>query len=256
MNTQLLPLLLEQIADKKSDEIMKGIKERDNANQKISARLVEDQLQLFDKAMKLQLDALIFAAKKVDEWSKADQAIVAMACRTFNHLGSAAQLLLLGYWAEYRHLERGAFEAMTREWVFFKHPDSVKKWFKKGRKWKVSQGEVNEMLSDVEGEDMRGTLKKHYSSLSQHVHPNRDAIHLATWNGEEAIGRKGILGGYINLEYFPVQFAGFLLLASTATEILGIVGLHEATDTWKQEYEDLRKNVYNLVSTLVTEYTC
>lgn len=244
MNEQSLPLLLEHAAGKSGKEISKNINERDQNNQQLSARLVQEQLQLFNEAMKLQLDALAFAAEHASQWSEADQVIVAMACRTFNHLRSAAQLLLSGYWAEYRHLERGAFEAMTREWVFFKHPDRVRRWFKRGRRGKVSQGEVNEALSGIEGNEMRGALKTHYASLSQHVHPNRDAIDLETWNGEEGIGRKGILGGYINREYFPVQFAGLLVLALTATMLLGIVELHEATDTWKQECDKLREAVH------------
>lgn len=243
MEEQLLPLLLEHTAGKRGNEILNNINERDQSNQQLSARLAQRQLQLFDEAMKLQLDALAFAAERVTQWSEADQVILAMACRTFNHLKSAALLLLSGYWAEYRHLERGAFEAMTREWVFFKHPDRVTKWFKGGQRGKVSQGEVNELLASIEGDEMRGALKKHYRFLSQHVHPNRDAIDLETWNGKEGIGRKGILGGYINRQYFPIQFAGLLVLALTATMLLGIVGLYEATETWKQEVDKLREAV-------------
>lgn len=244
MNEQSLPLLLEHVAAKSGKEISKNINERDQNNQQLSARLVQEQLQLFDEAMKLQLDALAFAAEHASQWSKADQVIVAMACRTFNHLRSAAQLLLSGYWAEYRHLERGAFEAMTREWVFFKHPDMVRKWLKRGRQGKVCQWEVNEALSNIEGDEMRGTLKKLYASLSLHIHPNRDAIDLETWDGKkEVIGRKSIIGGYIDTELFPIQFAGLLVLTLTATMLLGIVGLHEATETWKQEVDKLREAV-------------
>lgn len=252
MDKLLLPILLDDIVDKKSNELLKNINRRDRKNQQTATRLVEDQLQLFDKAMKLQLDALTFAAKRVNQWSEADQVIIAMACRTFNHLQAAAKLLLSGYWAEYRHLERGAFEAMTREWVFFKHPERVKTWFKGGKKGKVSQGEVNEILSSIEGDEMRGVLKKHYSSLSWHCHPNREAIDLETWNGKERIGSKHILGGYIHREYFPIQFAGLLVLVLTATMLLGIIGLYEATDTWKQECDKLREDVHTVVTKYIT----
>lgn len=252
MEEQLLPLLLEDTAGKRGNEILNHINERDQSNQQLSARLAQRQLQLFDEAMKLQLDALAFAAERVTQWSKADQVILAMACRTFNHLKSAALLLLSGYWVEYRHLERGAFEAMTREWVFFKHPDRVTKWFKRGQRGKVSQGEVNELLGSIEGDEMRDTLKKHYGFLSQHVHPNRDAIDLGTWNGKkEVIGRKSIIGGYISTELFPVQFAGLLVLTLTATMLLGIVGLYEATETWKQEVDKLRE----AVKAVIAEYS-
>jgi len=132
VNEQLLPLLLEHTAGKSRNEILRNINERDQNNQHLSTRLVQDQLQLFDEAMKLQLDALTFAAEHVSQWSEADQVIVAMACRAFNHLRAAAYLLLSGYWAESWHLQRGAYEAMTREVVFFNHPDRVTKWLKKG----------------------------------------------------------------------------------------------------------------------------
>ena len=43
MNKSLVPLLLEQIAGKKSKEILKEMNERDDLNQQLSASLVEEK---------------------------------------------------------------------------------------------------------------------------------------------------------------------------------------------------------------------
>jgi hypothetical protein len=250
MNEQLLPLLLEHTAGKRSNEILKNITEQDQNNQQLSIRLVQDQLQLFDEAMQLQLDALAFAAEYVTQWSEADQVIVAMACRAFNHLKSAAYLLLMGYWAECWPLMRGAFEAMTREIVFFRHPDRVSRWLKGQQAGQVAQSEVSEAIKSIYGEETFNAHKGFYKLLCKHVHPNREAIELATWNGTEGIGRRSILGGCIHINEFPFRFHTVLLMSLQATKALGLVGLHEATDTWKQQSEKLEKDVYAIADKL------
>lgn len=250
MNEQLLPLLLEDTAGKRSNEILKNINERDQNNQQLSIRLVQDQLQLFDKAMQLQLDALAFAAEHVSQWSEADQVIVAMACRVFNHLKSAAYLVLAGYWAESWHLTRGAFEAMTREIGFSRHPDKVSRWLKGQQAGQVTQSEARKAIKVIYGKETFNVHKDFYTLLCKHVHPNREAIELATWNNTEGIGRRSILGGCIHIKEFQFQFYTILAMALQATKVLELVGLHEATDTWKQQSEKLEKDVYAIADKL------
>lgn len=250
---QAMPILVDAIAHRSDEEMLAKIEQNDLNNRQLSRQLVQTEVQLFEGAMKLQLEALAFAGEHVSEWSKADQVIVAMACRVFNHLRSAAELLLLGYWAEATVVERSAFEAMTREWYFFKYPNEAKKWFRGKRKGQVYQRTVNQALGAIDGKETSKILKKHYDHLSKHSHPNREAINLQTWDGEEAIGRKGFLGGYVNTEYFPIQFRGFLLTVNAATEMLGIVGLHKATDTWDKECRKLAKAIFTLASHSVRE---
>lgn len=247
MNEQFFPLLLEDTAGKRSNEILKNINERDQNNQQLSIRLIQDQLQLFDEAMQLQLDALAFAAEYVSQWSEADQVIVAMACRAFNHLKSAAYLLLAGYFAESWHLTRGAFEAITREISFSRHPDKVSRWLKGRQAGQVTQSEAREAIKDIYGpygEEAFNAQRNFYTLLCKHVHPNREAIELATWNDTEGIGRRSILGGCIHINEFPFQFYTVLAMALQATKALELVGLHEATATWKQQNEKLEKDVY------------
>lgn len=121
----------------------------------------------------------------------------------------------------------------------------------------MRQREVNEALDNIVGAEYSGVHKDHYRSLSQHIHPNREAIDLGTWNseGKEAVGRKSIIGGYINKDLFPLQFSGLLVLGSTATMLLGIVGLHEATGTWKQECDKLQEDVYAIADKCRSSYS-
>lgn len=217
-----------------------------------STQLLSKELQLFKKAMKLHLDALVFAGQHTNEWSKSDQVCIAMACRVFNHLMSAAKLLIFGYWAESMVIERSAFEALTREWYFYKYPKRATSWFRGGSKGEVRQGTVRKALGDIEGEEVREVLLKHYSHLCQHVHPNVEAIQLQTWDGETTIGRKAFLGGYIctghinGTRAIEMQFQALLLATMTSTAMLGIIELHDATDTWKQEYHDLKHEIMSL----------
>lgn len=257
----LLPLLLEHTAGMSSNEISKNINERDQKNQQLSALLVQDQLQLFDEAMKLQLDALTFAAEHISQWSEADRVIIAMACRAFNHLRAAAYLLLSGYWAESWHLQRAAYEAMTREVYFYENRDEISKWLKKKRKEKVSQQQVRELIKKIYGEETCEAHKGVYALICDFVHPNRAAIELETWNDKEGnleawteeggkdknrIGIKSILGGCIDTKYFPFQFHTLVMMASNATRALGFVGLRGATHAWDQRCDKLREAVYEI----------
>ena len=261
MNNELLPLLLENTVGKSGNETLENISKREQDNQRLSAWLVQDQLQLFEEAMKLQLDALTFAAKHISQWNEADHVIVAMACRTFNHLRAAAYLLLSGYWAESWSLQRAAFEAMTREVFFYENPNKVSDWLKKGKIGKVSQKEVKESIKQLYGEE---TYKAHeyvYRFQNYLIHPNREAIELETWNNKEAnletwndearkdkkyIGKGGVLGGYIDVKHLQFQFHCLMTVAANATKALEFVGLHEATDTWKQQYVKLHETVFGV----------
>jgi len=249
MNEQLLPLLLEHTAGKRSNEILKNINEQDQNNQQLSIWFVQDQLQLFDKAMQLQLDALAFAAEHVSQWSEADRVIVAMACRAFNHLKPAAYLLLAGYWAESWHLQRAAFEALTRAVFFYENPDKVSDWLKKGKMARVSQKEVQELINRIYGGETYNAHRKVYDILSYLVHPNREAIELETWNDEEkkdkkCIGIRNVLGGYIDMRYFRFQFHTLLMMASNATTALKFAGLRGKIDTWEQQCDKLYETIY------------
>lgn len=263
MNKELLPLLLENTVGKSSNETLENISKREQDNQRLSAWLVQDQLQLFDQAMKLQLDALTFAAEHVSQWSKADHVIVAMACRTFNHLRAAAYLVLSGYWAEAWHLQRGAFEAMTREVYFYENPDEISKWLKKKHAGKVPQWQVTKLIKKIYGKETYKAHKGVYVLLSDVVHPNRKAIELETWNDkegkletwvdeerkdEECIGIRSVLGGYIDVRYFLFQFHCLMTTASNATTALKFVGLYGATDTWEQQCDKLRDAVYGFTA--------
>lgn len=259
MNKELLPLLLENTVGKSSDETLEKISKREQVNQRLSASLVQDQLRLFDEAMKLQLDALIFTAEHISQWNEADHVIIAMACRTFNHLRAAAYLLLSGYWAESWPLQRAAFEAMTREVFFYENPDKVSDWLKKGKIGKVSQKEVKELINRIYGEETYNAHKGAYDFLNRLIHPNREAIELETWNDKEGnletrnneekkdkecIGIRNVLGGNIDMRYFRFQFHTLLMMASTATTALKFVGLQGEIDTWEQRCDKLHETVY------------
>ncbi len=247
MSQQQLPILLEGIVRLSGKDALDKIQLNDLENERLSIQLLSKELRLFKKFMKLHLDAFVFAGQHANEWSKSDQACIAMACRVFNHLMAAAKLLVTGYWAESMVVERSAFEAISREWYFYKFPKKATSWFKGGVKGEVRQGTVRKALGDIEGEETRQVLGAHYSYLCQHVHPNIEAIQLQTWNGQSAIGRKAFLGGYVcaghisgsGARAIEIQFQSLLLVTMTATAMLGIIGLHDATDTWKQEYHDL-----------------
>lgn len=259
MNKESLPLLLEDTVGKSSNEILKNISEREQNSQQLSAWLVQDQLRLFEKAMKLQLDALIFAAEHISQWNEADHVIVAMACRTFNHLRAAAYLLLSGYWAESWPLQRAAFEAMTREVFFYENPDKVSDWLKKGEMGRVSQKEVRELIKRIYGKETHKAHEGVYRSLNYLVHPNREAIELETWNDKEGkletwndeerkdkecIGIRSVLGGYIDMRYFGLHFHSLMMMASNATTALKFVGLQGEIDTWEQQCDELHEAVF------------
>jgi len=249
MNQQQLPILIESIVGLSGKGVLDKIQLNDLKNERLSIQLLSNELRLFKKFMKLHLDAFAFAGQHAKEWNKSDQACIAMACRVFNHLMAAAKLLVTGYWAESMVLERSAFEAITREWYFYKYPKKAISWFRGGVKGEVQQRTVRKALGDIEGEETRQVLSTHYSYLCQHVHPNIEAIQLQTWNGQSAIGRKAFLGGYVcsghisgtRARAIEMQFQALLLATMTATAMLGIIGLHDATDTWKQEYHDLKQ---------------
>jgi len=259
VNEQLLPLLLEHTVGKKSSENLKNINGREQNNQRLSAWLVQDQLKLFDEAMKLQLDALTFAAEHFKQWSKADRVVIAMACRVFNHLRAAAYLVLAGYWAESWHLQRAAYEAMTREVFFSENQDKVSHWLKKGEMGRVWQWEVTELINRIYGEETYNAHKGIYRSLNYFVHPNREAIELETWNDKvgnleiwnseerkdkECIGIRNVLGGYIDMRYLRSQFHTLLIMASNATTALKFAGLQGEMDTWVERCDKMRKDVY------------
>ena len=252
MNQQQLPILLEDIIGLSGKDALDKIQLNDIENEQLSIQLLPKELQLFKKFMKLHLDAFAFAGQHANKWSKSDQACIAMACRVFNHLMAAAKLLVTGYWAESMVIERSAFEAITREWYFYKYPKKATSWFRGGVKGEVRQGTVRKALGDIEGEETRKVLCTHYSYLCQHVHPNIEAIQLQTWDGHTAIGRKAFLGGYVcagrisGARAIEIQFQALLLATMTATAMLGIIGLHDATDTWKQEYHDLAQETMSV----------
>ncbi len=259
MSQQQLPILLEDIVGLSGKDALDKIQLNDLENEKLSIQLLSKELQLFKKFMKLHLDAFAFAGQRANEWSKSDQACIAMACRVFNHLMAAAKLLVTGYWAESMVIERSAFEAITREWYFYKYPNKATSWFKGGVKGEVRQVTVRKALGDIGGEETHQVLDSHYSHLCQHVHPNIEAIQLQTWNGQSSIGRKAFLGGYVcaghisgtKARLIEVQFQSLLLATMTATAMLGIIGLRDATDTWKQEYHDLAQTTTRLVEEIV-----
>ena len=92
-----------------------------------------------------------------------------------------------------------------------------------------------------------------YEKLSSLIHPNREAIDLETWHGKEidnkkSIGRKSILGGYIDIKYFPLQFHTLIMMASNAARVLALVGLYGATDTWKQQCDQLHEVVFTIAA--------
>jgi len=254
VDEQKLPILLEGIIRLSGKDALDKIQLHDIENEQLSIQLLSKELRLFKKFMKLHLDAFAFAGQHANEWSKSDQACIAMACRVFNHLMAAAKLLVTGYWAESMIIERSAFEAITREWYFYKYPKKATSWFRGGVKGEVRQSTVRKALGDIEGEETRQVLGTHYSYLCQHVHPNIEAIQLQTWDGESAIGRKAFLGGYVcarrisgtGTRAIEIQFQALLLATMTATAMLGIIGLHDATDTWKQEYHDLKQETISI----------
>jgi len=263
MNKELLPLLLENTVGKSSNETLENISKREQDNQRLSAWLVQDQLRLFERAMKLQLDALVFAAEHISQWNEADHIIVAMACRTFNHLRAAAYLLLSGYWAESWPLQRAAFEAMTREVFFYENPDRVSDWLKKGNTGRVSQTQVRELIKRIYGDETYDAHKGVYEKLSSLIHPNREAIELETWNDKEGkletwndeerkdkecIGIRSVLGGYIDMRYFRLQFHSLMMMASNATTALKFVGLQGEIDTWEQQCDELHKAVFAIAA--------
>jgi hypothetical protein len=255
VNQQQLPILLEGIVRLSGKDAFDKIQLNDLENEQLSIQLLSKELPLFRKFMKLHLESFAFAGQHAIEWSKSDQACIAMACRVFNHLMAAAKLLVTGYWAESTVIERSAFEAITREWYFYKYPKKATSWFRGGMKGEVRQCTVRKALGDIEGEETRQVLGTHYSYLCQHVHPNIEAIQLQTWDGENAIGRKAFLGGYVctgnisgtRAKAIEIQFQSLLLVTMTATAMLRIIGLHDATDTWKQEYHDLSQETIRLL---------
>jgi len=125
--------------------------------------------------------------------------------------------------------------------TFYKFPGKAEEWFKPSAK--IGQVEIDRALGKVEGDETVKILREQYKFLSQHTHPNIEAIQLETWDGEGSIGRKGILAGPVTSSHFPVQFQSLLVSALTATQMLGIVGLHEATKTWKADIIELRNAI-------------
>ena len=152
MDEQKLPILLEGIIRLSGKDALDKIQLHDLENEKLSIQLLSKELRLFKKFMKLHLDAFAFAGQHANEWSKSDQACIAMACRVFNHLMAAAKLLVTGYWAESMVIERSAFEAITREWYFYKYPRKATSWFRGGVKGEVRQSTVRKALGDIEGD--------------------------------------------------------------------------------------------------------
>jgi len=264
VNEQLLPLLLEDTVGKSSNENLKNINEREQNNQRLSALLVQDQLKLFDEAMKLQLDALTFAAEHFSQWSEADHVVIAMGCRVFNHLRAAAYLVLAGYWAESWHLQRAAYEAMTREVYFYENPGNIGRWLKKKRKEMIRQAGVIKLINSIFGEESgRVHESVYYDFLSELTHPNRRAIELETWSDKEGksetwndeskkdegcIGIRSILGGYIDMKYSPLELHTLMIVASNATTVLKFVGLHGAANTWVERCDKLREAVYGVTT--------
>lgn len=242
------PILVENLAGMSGNDMFGLIDGSDKVNRQVSVKLISEELRLFNLALRLQYEALAFASSPNEEWTKSDQIVVAMACRVVRQLRAARELMLYGFWAEVQVLERSIHEALTREWYFYKYPEEAPKWFKEGSQ--IKQRKIDEALAE-EGEgksedDLLQVLRNHYGYISQHTHPNVEAIQLETWDGEGAIGSKGIIAGPIIEDYFKIQFGSLLLIAVEATQMLGIVGLHDATDTWKQEVSELRDVVKNM----------
>jgi len=242
------PILVENLAGMSGNDMFGLIDGSDKVNREVSVKLVSEELRLFNLALRLQYEALAFASSHNKEWTKSDQIVVAMACRVVRQLRAARELMLYGFWAEVQVLERSIHEALTREWYFYKYPEEAPEWFREGSQ--IKQGKIDKALAE-EGEgksedDLLQVLRNHYGYISQHTHPNVEAIQLETWDGEGAIGSKGIIAGPITEDYFKIQFQSLLLIAVEATQILGIVGLHDATNTWKQEVSELRDVVKNM----------
>jgi len=116
------PVLIEELAGKSGGDVLAMLDDNDKANRATSTTLVSQQLELFSKALTLQYEALAFAAEHATQWTKADQIVVAMACRVSRQLRAACELLLYGFWAEVQVLERSIHEALTREWFFYNMP--------------------------------------------------------------------------------------------------------------------------------------
>lgn len=241
------PIVIEDLVGKAGSDILVLLDNSDKVNRATSITLVSQQLDLFHKALILQYEALAFAAEHAEQWTRAEQIVVAMACRISRQLRAACELMLYGFWAEVQVLERSIHEALTREWFYYKYPKRADKWFQQGNN--IKQSEVDHALAkeeDEEDKEILKTLRDEYSRLSQHTHPNIEAIQLETWDGDSAIGRKGILAGPITRSFFPVQFHALLITALTATQMLGIVGLYEATGTWKQDTRELADSILAL----------
>jgi len=243
------PILVENLAGMSGSDIFKLIDRNDKVNRESAVKLISEELKIFDLALRLQYEALGFASSNKNKWTKSDQIVVAMACRVVRQLRAARELMLYGFWAEVHLLERSIHEALTREWYFYRQPQEASKWFIKGSQ--IKQKEIDEALTEENGGKnaaLLETLRNQYGYLSQHTHPNIEAIQLETWDGDDAIGSKGIIAGPINENYFKIQFQSLLVTAATATQVLGIVGFHEATGTWKKEISKLDAKVKKMVN--------
>lgn len=245
------PLLVDSLPGLDFGRVLNDIDQMEKDNDILSRKIIgEKQIHLFEKFLELQLEALSFAAENAKQWSLSDRVIVAMAARVFNHLRASFKLLLAGYWAESLVLDRSAHEAMSRELFFYCCPEKTELFFKGEQIW---QKEVDKQVAQklAQGEAIKEALRGSYRYSSQLSHPNLLAIQLQTLSdNKEEIGSKTILGPVLLREgIFAQQFAGLIALALSATRILAAVGLYQATDTWRDELEELEESAKSLFST-------
>jgi hypothetical protein len=250
-----LPLLVGGLPERDIGRIIRDMGLQENSSEITSRNIVGNQsMGLFEKALKLQLEALSFAAKNMSKWGLSDGIIAAMAARVFNHLRASLKALLAGYWAESLVLERSAHEAMSRELFFYFYPERGKQFFEG---MQIKQEEVDKKLAQrfTHGEgheaskEIYDALRKSYKKSSEISHPNLLAIQLQTLSdSKDDVGSKTILGPIIYQDMISVQFAGLLALALSATRILALVGIHQATNTWRSEYEELEGSANSLFS--------
>lgn len=246
------PLLVEDLSGKSGSEILDLIKAQDKANEEISTKALHAELELFEKGLKLIEDVLIFASENIAKWSPSDRVVIAMIARAHNHLLAESYLLRKGYWAESALVSRGVHETISRILYFYWYPEEVNIFLDGATIW---PSEVRRKLTEkIEQEEAEDVLKEIYSFLSEHAHPNLDALKLQTWSEQdrikENIGSKAIVGGFLHASLVKQQFASLLAELYSTTKVLAIVGLHDATDTWPKEFKEFESQVQSLMSSL------
>jgi len=250
------PLLVDGLSGQNIEHIVCDMDLLDRDNEILSRDIIgEHQIGLFEKALKLQLEALSFAGENVSQWSLSDKVIVAMAARVFNHLRASMKLLLSGYWVESLVLQRSAHETMSRELYFYFNPQQTEQFFE-GKQ--IKQEEVDKKLAQKFADDgnsetikeIYGDLRKSYKRSSEHSHPNLLAVQLQTFSDtKEDIGSKSVLGPFLHQDIAALHFAGLIALAFSATSILARVAcLYQATEAWHEQYKELANSVKAMAS--------